>query len=151
MWSPTEDVITKDPIFVAVLISYQAEPAPFPRSFFLDASINMNPTTWWKAVEKCGMPHNFIELALQLVSSCFFSIHWEDFSCLGGIHSKIQNRLGDEKTAKLVFCQRILWALCDLSYWSIKWIDSIVCVWKMWKSFGYWIKDTSKLFLLLLN
>jgi len=52
-----------------MLISYQAEAAPFPPSFFLDASTSMNPTIWWKAVDKCGMPHDFVELAFQLLSA----------------------------------------------------------------------------------
>jgi len=82
-----------------------------------------------------------------IVRSCFFSIHWEDFSSFVGIHTKI--RLGNEKIAMLVFCHRILQGICDLHYWCIKWMDSIEHVWKMWES-GYWIKDTSKLFLLLL-
>jgi len=33
----------------------------------------------------------------------------------------------------------------------IKWTDSIAHVWQMWVCYGYWIKYTSKLFLLLLN
>jgi len=50
-----ENLISKDPSFVAMLISYQTEAAPFQPSFFLDASISMKTTTWWKEVEKCGM------------------------------------------------------------------------------------------------
>ena len=64
-----EYIITKDSSFVAMLINYQTDAAPFPPSFFLDASTSVNPTTWWKAVEKCGVPHNFVELALQLLSA----------------------------------------------------------------------------------
>jgi len=36
-----EYLITEDPSFVAMLISYQAEADPFPPSFFLAASISM--------------------------------------------------------------------------------------------------------------
>jgi len=109
--------VTKDPSFVVMLISYQAEAAPFPPSFFLGASISMNPTTWWKAVEKCDMPHNFVELALQLLSAPASSASIEGiFSSFGGIYTKIWNCLGNEKTAKLVFCHRILQGLCNLDY-----------------------------------
>jgi len=102
---------------VAMLISYQTEAAPFPPSFFLDASISMNPTTWWKVVEKCGVPHDFVELALKLLSVPVSSTSIERiFSSFGGIHTKIPNQLGNEKTAKLVFCHRILRGLCDLDY-----------------------------------
>ena len=52
-----------------MLISNQAEAPPFPPYFFLDPSISMNPTTWWKVVEKCGVPHGFLELALKLLSA----------------------------------------------------------------------------------
>ncbi|KAK2146527.1 hypothetical protein LSH36_602g01037 [Paralvinella palmiformis] len=30
--------------------------------------VSMNPTTWWKAVETCDVPYDFVEMALQLVS-----------------------------------------------------------------------------------
>jgi len=102
---------------VAMLISYQAEAASFPPPFFLDASISMNPTTWWKAVKKCGVPYDFVELALQLLSTTASSAFIERIlSRYGRIHTKIQKRLGNEKTAKLVFCHRILRGLCDLDY-----------------------------------
>jgi len=118
-----------------MLISYEAEAAPFPPPYFLDASINMDPTTWWKAVENCGVPHDFVELAFQLLSAPASSESTERiFSSSGRIHTKIRNCLGNEKMAKLVFCRRILRGLCDLDYWRIKWMYSIVHVWKMWDS-----------------
>ena len=130
-----EYLITEDSSFVAILISYQAEAAPFPPSFFLEASINTNPTTRWKAVEKYGMPHDFVELAFQLLSATASSAFIKRiFSSLCRIHTKIRNRLGNEKTTKLIFCHRILQGLCNLDDWRIKWMDSIVHAWRMWES-----------------
>ena len=63
--------------------------------------------------------HDFVELALPvIVSSCFCSIHREDFSSFGGIHAKIPNHLGNEKTAKLVFVRGssenfVIWIIDD--------------------------------------
>jgi len=114
-----EYLITKDPSFVAMLISYQTEAAPFAPSFFLDASISMNPTRWWKAVEKCGVPHDFTELAFQLLSAPASSASIKRiFSIFGWIHIKIRNCLGNEKTAKLVFCHRLFRGLCDSYIWN---------------------------------
>ena len=72
-------ITEEDPSFVAMLISYQDEAAPLPLSFLLDASTSMNPTTWWKAVEKCGIPHHSVKpIISDIVSSYFFSIYRED-------------------------------------------------------------------------
>ena len=63
--------------------------------------------------------HDFVELALPvIVSSCFCSIHREDFSSFGGIHAKIPNHVGNEKTAKLVFVRGssedfVIWIIDD--------------------------------------
>ncbi|KAK2145523.1 hypothetical protein LSH36_676g00018 [Paralvinella palmiformis] len=70
-----EYLITDDSSFMATLISFQA--APFPQSFSVDASNIMNQTAWWKAVEKCG---RLCRTGTSvIISSCFFSIHQEDF------------------------------------------------------------------------
>jgi len=56
------------------------------------------------------VPHDLVELALQLLSAPASSASIESifFSSFGGIHTKTQNHLGNEKTAKLIFCHRNL-------------------------------------------
>ena len=71
----------------------------------------------WKAVEKCGVPHDFVELALQLLSAHASSASTKRiFSSFGGIHTKIHT--GNQKTAieqiQLYVCERfesLLWLL----------------------------------------
>jgi len=64
--------------------------------------------------EKCGVPHDFVELAIRLLSASFSSASIQIFLTFIGIQTKIRNCLGEEKTAKLVYCHRILQGLRDL-------------------------------------
>jgi len=67
------------------------------------------PLMWWKATASFGVPSSFIFLASLLLGTPPSSVSIERiFSCFGAIHTKIRNRLGNEKTAKLVFCYRML-------------------------------------------
>lgn len=98
-------VMTQSEDFLPLMIAFQAKDLPFPPSFFADIAIKMNPVTWWKAVGKTGIPTNFVAIVIKLLSAPASSASIERvFSTLGLIHSKVRNRLGNAKAAKLAFC-----------------------------------------------
>jgi hypothetical protein len=107
-------VISKDPNFIATLISYQAKSMPFPVSYFSDAAVQVPPLTWWKGLKPLGVSADFIDMALQLMDAPASSASIERiFSNFSYIHTNIRNRLGVEKASKLVFCYRMLGGLSD--------------------------------------
>ena len=84
--------------------------APFPESYFSEKVSSMDAVTWWKAVGKSSaLPSSFIGLVNQLLTSPASSASVERiFSNFSYVHSKLKNRLGVERAAKLVFCYRTL-------------------------------------------
>lgn len=98
-----------------LMIAFQAEETPFPVSYFKAKNQNLNAYVWWKGISKCdyftedSIGNRFSNLILQLLSCPASSASIERiFSNFGHIHSKLRNRLGTEKCAKLVTCYRML-------------------------------------------
>lgn len=113
----TEWISSRGVEHLTTFISYQATASPFPRSFFTHQAQSLPPLTWWKATAAFGVPSSFISLASLLLGTPPSSASIERiFSSFGAIHTKIRNRLGNEKTAKLVFCYRMLRGNLDLDY-----------------------------------
>ena len=66
---------------------------------------NLNPTVWWDCVKKTGdgVPAELCDLASLLLKLPASSASIERiFSNFGNVQSKLRNRLGIDKAAKLV-------------------------------------------------
>ena len=75
--------------------------------------------TWWGALQKYPFPEGFVDCMLQLQSACASSASIERvFSTFGHIHSKLRNKLGVQKAAKLVLCYRMLRGGSEPDYWQ---------------------------------
>ena len=103
--------------FVAPLMALSIEDeAAYPKSM-LAAKVTgtFSPTKWWKVMEvkaeKISGPVTpqcckFMQEISSLPASSA-SVE-RIFSIFGQVHTKLRNRLGNEKTAKLVRCNRML-------------------------------------------
>lgn len=89
-----------------LLIKLQAKSAPFKAVMFSDEVIkNVTPLQWWKAqLERLDEDSQLKPIIYQLFTAVASSASVERiFSTFGLVQSKIRNRLGNEKAAKLVF------------------------------------------------
>lgn len=91
------------------LIKFKAKCSPFKEYLFNPATlVNIKPIVWWMALEK-GIHTATLSLAQQLHTAVASSAGLERlFSTFGFVHNKVRNRLGTEKTAKLVSVFRAL-------------------------------------------
>jgi hAT family C-terminal dimerisation region len=80
----------------------------FPQYLFKDSFKSVTPMTWWKEAAKnirIPLREQMIDLCCQLFSAVASTAALERiFSSFGLGHSKLRNRLGNEKAAKLTFC-----------------------------------------------
>ena len=107
----------RDPDNIATLIALDAQSAPFPPVYFTESAKSINPVVWWKGLKMYSVPSSFIDLAALLLASPASSASIERvFSSFGLIHTKVRNRLGNAKAAKLVFCYRMLRGKEELDY-----------------------------------
>ena len=111
----------KPSVIIVIILSYSiafdAQSAPFSTNYFMDTSRAVDPVVWWKGLRRCKVPWAFADIAIHLLSSPSSSASVERvFSNFGLIHSKIRNRLGNEKASKLVFCYRMLRGATELDY-----------------------------------
>lgn len=109
-------MVEKDPSFMSFMVNFETKSSPFPPTFFME-TIRLSPTTWWQAMKRYGVPLDFINLAVNILSAPASSASIERiFSNFGNIHTKVRNRLGNEKAFKLVFCYRMLRGGNELEY-----------------------------------
>jgi len=85
----------------------------YPGSFFQpDVVAKLDPVSWWKSMKRATKRPEIEALAdvmIHLLSSPASSASVERvFSSFGLVHTKLRNRLGVERAAKLVFCYRML-------------------------------------------
>lgn len=80
----------------------------------------MEPGRWWTAVgNQAGVdiPKSLVQIAIRLHNMPSSSASIERiFSNFGHIQSKLRNRLGVQKCAKLVLCFRMLRGKMELDY-----------------------------------
>ena len=78
----------------------------------------MKPHIWWQTVGKnCRLPEGFVELMVNLhMTSVSAACIERIFSTFGLVMTKLRNRLGLDKAAKLVFCYRMLRGPTELEY-----------------------------------
>ena len=124
-------LVSRNPSFLPTAIAFQAQADPFPSSFFQPAALDMNVVTWWVALNaSMQLPEGFLALMLQLHSACASSASLERvFSNFGIIQSRLRNRLGLQKAAKLVFCYRMLRGPSELEYWMGPILRTISFIW----------------------
>jgi hypothetical protein len=101
------------PDFLPYVIAFAAGDDPFPQSLCREQVLkNTRSVTWWKSIRNSAsikIPPEFSSFVIQLMKLPASSASIERvFSNFGHIWSKLRNRLGLEKAAKLVFCFRIL-------------------------------------------
>ena len=92
---------------VSPAIAFGSQSTPFPPYMFKATSLH--PVIWWKGVNNIGLPEGCISTLIDLHTACAPSAPIERvFASFGLVHSKIRNRLGNDKTLKLVFVYRLL-------------------------------------------
>lgn len=100
-----------------MLISLEAQSTPFPAHYFTKIGRSVYPVTWWLGAKRSGVSAEMVAIAKTLLSSACSSASIERvFSNFGAIHSKLRNRLGNEKAAKIVFCYRMLQGPTEIDY-----------------------------------
>lgn len=95
------------PSTLPTVMSYQAKSEKFKSFRFLpEVLTSVSPITWWRAANP---PDAVMELVLSLLTAINSSASIERvFSTFGLVHSKVRNRLGNEKAGKLVFIYRMM-------------------------------------------
>lgn len=93
------------PSALSLIMIYKAELPPFQPYMFSAHSLNAGPLAWWLSLGKIVEDKNyFSDLVRKLFTTTASSSGVERiFSSFGLVHSKLRNRLGIEKAAKLVF------------------------------------------------
>ena len=110
-------LVNKNPDFISTLLSFQAKGKPFLESFFSKLASELDPVTWWRAAQANGISPEFVNIAIQLLDApCSSAAIERVFSNFSFIHTKIRNRLGNEKASKMVFCYRFLRGSKELDY-----------------------------------
>jgi len=88
-----------------VVVPFKYTVQGFPFKFYLfneNVVLKIKPLTWWSALEK-NLTKEMNDMVKQLFTSCASSAGIERiFSTYGIVHTKLRNRLGIEKSAKLV-------------------------------------------------
>ena len=108
-----EYVETYHPEALPIIINYQAKCVPFkPYMFSKHLIDNVKPLAWWRSMKNINS--TALELAQQLHTAIASSANIERlFSSYGLVHSKLRNRLGNVKAAKLVSIFKELNSISD--------------------------------------
>jgi len=113
-------LISKNSDMMVDLCNFKSEALPFlPSMFHISCIGKVEPTKWWCCVKSnCkGVSDDICNLAIQLLRFPASSASIERvFSNLGNIQSKLRNRLGLDKAAKLVMCYRELRGCFELDW-----------------------------------
>lgn len=115
------------PEFVPFVIALTTKSKPFPKFMFGSHFTNTAPLIWWRSltIQDSEWPDkkNFISLYEQLLTAIAATAGLErNFSTFGIVQSKLRNRLGNEKAAKLVFIFKYLNQNQCKKQTSLKWI-----------------------------
>jgi hypothetical protein len=106
-------IADRHPALLPFVISFLPEDELYPRSFFAPQVISkLDPVSWWKSLKKVTKTLKIQELGniMTHLLSCPASSALVErvFSSFGIVHTKLRNRLGVERAAKLVFCYCML-------------------------------------------
>ena len=91
------------------VVNFQAQSGPFkPYMLSDDILQKCTPLAWWHS-QSSAVDSKTLLMCDQLLGAVCSSAGIERiFSTFGFVHSKVRNRLGTEKAAKLVFVYRLL-------------------------------------------
>ncbi|XP_047986596.1 uncharacterized protein LOC125226609 [Leguminivora glycinivorella] len=98
-----------DENFAPFIMALTAKAYPFPKFMFGETFKNTCPILWWTSVtledeERWPQKEKFVKFCEQLLTAIASTAPLERcFSSFGLVQSKLRNRLGNEKAAKLVF------------------------------------------------
>lgn len=96
------------PSCVSTVMNYRSKSGPFKLYMFTDCFTKTTPLAWWKSF-KDRFSSDFNKFITALYTSRASSASVERvFSTFGFVHSKVRNRLGVDKAAKLTFMYRVL-------------------------------------------
>ena len=101
----------KKKYFEAELLNFMSDSLPIPKTLVHESVISKTiPKVWWSSIERSNSVNKTLcQLAMKLLSMPSSSASLERvFSNFGVIQTKLRNRLGLQKAAKLVFCYRFL-------------------------------------------
>jgi len=105
----------RHPELLPFVINFHAEheASLYPQSFFTPQVISkLDPVSWWKSLKRISKTveiQNLADVMIHLLSCPASSASVERvFSSFGLVHTKLRNRLGVDRAAKLVFCYRML-------------------------------------------
>lgn len=99
-----------NPAYLPLVISFQAEEDPFPKSYFTsEVRNNVKASIWWKSMKNSMINQEFLNFIIHLHNCPSSSAGIERlFSNYSFVQNKLRNRLGLEKASKLVVCYKML-------------------------------------------
>ncbi len=97
------------PSVLSTVVNYKAQSGPFKPYMYSHELVNtVTPLAWWHS-QSSDVNQDMIKLINQLLGAVSSRAGVERiFSTFGYVHSKVRNRLGIEKAAKLVFMYKVL-------------------------------------------
>jgi len=98
---------------VPLVMAVECGDQPFASYLFKPNITRISPMTWWKVAAKCitdiDLQKQMLSLCTQLMSAVASTAGLERvFSTFGLVQSKLRNRLGNDKAAKITFLVRAL-------------------------------------------
>ena len=111
----------KKKYFEAELLNFMSDSLPIPKTLVHESVISKTiPKVWWSSIERSNSVNKTLcQLAMKLLSMPSSSASLERvFSNFGVIQTKLRNRLGLQKAAKLVFCYRFLRGKENIDWWN---------------------------------
>lgn len=112
-------LLSTKPAVVPDLLSFMTDSLPLPKTLVCDSVIsNTNPTTWWRSISRSSAVNDDLcQVAVKLLRMPSSSASIERvFSNFGLIQTKLRNRLGLQKAARLVFCYRYLRGKAEIDW-----------------------------------
>ena len=109
--SDQEMLLEIDVDSVPELLNFMSDSLPIPKTLVYESVISKTkPKVWWSSTERSNsLNKTLYQLAMKLLSMPSSSASMERvFSKFGVIKTKLRNRLGLQKAAKLVFCFRFI-------------------------------------------
>ena len=98
------------PILLPIILQLRGRSAPFNKPYLFKESVlkNLTPNSWWESMTG-KVSTDALQVVKGFLTASASSASVERiFSRFGLVHSKIRNKLGVEKAAKLVFLYKVL-------------------------------------------
>ena len=130
--SAQEILLEIDVDSVPELLNFMLDSLPIPKTLVHESVISKTkPKVWWSSIERSNSVNKTLcQLAMKLLSMPSSSASLERvFSTFGVIQTKLRNRLGQQKAAKLVFCYRFLRGKENIDWWNSdkEWVNFKTC------------------------